>query len=124
MPRTVPEWRGKTPDTPIPPRVRLRVWERAAGCCGECNRKLGAGEKWQVDHRLPLILGGEHREENLRVICSWCHEGKTGQEMAFKSKVYHRAAKHLGIKRRKGRPMPGSKGSGWKHTFTKGWIKR
>jgi 5-methylcytosine-specific restriction endonuclease McrA len=111
MPRKVPEWIGKTPDTKIPPRVRLRVWERAYGACCRCGRNLLAGATWQVDHRLPLILGGEHRESNLHVICSWCHFFKTTEEVAAKSKSYRVRAKHAGI-RRKGRPMPGSKGSG------------
>ena len=26
--RSVPEWRGATADTPIPKRVKLRIWER------------------------------------------------------------------------------------------------
>ena len=29
--RSVPEWIGKTDDTPAPPRVRLRVLERCEG---------------------------------------------------------------------------------------------
>jgi hypothetical protein len=28
MPRSRPEWRGKTDDDPVPPRVRLRIFER------------------------------------------------------------------------------------------------
>lgn len=111
MPRTLPEWQGKTHDTSIPPRVRLRVWEHGIGHCAECGRKIMAGETWEIDHRVPLILGGEHREFNLWVICLWCHRSKTRAEMAAKSVSYHKRAKHSGIKR-KGRSMPGSKGSG------------
>lgn len=111
MPRTLPEWVGKTPDTKIPPRVRLRVWERDRGSCRNCNRKIGAGDKWGLDHDMPLILGGEHRESNLRVLCDWCHYAKSTLEVAVKSKVYRIRAKHTGIKRKKNL-LPGSKGSG------------
>jgi 5-methylcytosine-specific restriction endonuclease McrA len=111
MPRKISVWVGKTPDTKIPPRVRLRVWERGIGHCEECGRKIMAGETWELDHRQPLILGGEHHEFNLRVICLWCHRSKTRTEMAIKSVSYRIRAKHASI-RRKGRPMPGSKGSG------------
>ena len=31
MARSVAEWVGATPDTPVPPRVRLRVFERDEG---------------------------------------------------------------------------------------------
>ena len=39
--RTVPEWIGKTPDTPAPPRVRLRIFETFGGRCAICGRKIG-----------------------------------------------------------------------------------
>lgn len=63
--RTLPEWIGATPDTPIPPRVRLRVFEAHGGVCYLSKRKIRAGEKWQADHVVALINGGENRESNL-----------------------------------------------------------
>jgi 5-methylcytosine-specific restriction enzyme A len=94
--RGVPEWIGKTPDTAIPPRVKLRVWERAGGCCEVCRRKIGVGEAWQADHTQAIINGGENREGNLRVICDWCHKPKTAADVAEKSKTARMKAKHLG----------------------------
>lgn len=114
MPRTVPQWIGKTDDTSVPPRVRLRIWERCGGYCMVCDRKLRPGDVWEVDHAKALIDGGENREDNLWVVCKPCHTAKTAFEVAIKSKVYRTKAKHLGIKRRKSRPIPGSKGSGFR----------
>lgn len=40
MTRALPEWIGKTPDTAIPARVRVRVFERFGGICQETGRKI------------------------------------------------------------------------------------
>ena len=40
MIRTTPEWIGKTDDTPVPPHVRLRIFERFGGICCECTIKI------------------------------------------------------------------------------------
>ena len=77
MSRSTAEWIGKTDDSAIPPRVRLRVFERAGGRCqGECGRILTPADKWQADHVTALINGGANRESNLRCICDWCHKLK------------------------------------------------
>lgn len=31
--RTLPEWRGATPDSPVPDRVKVRVFARYDGYC-------------------------------------------------------------------------------------------
>jgi 5-methylcytosine-specific restriction endonuclease McrA len=112
--RSVDEWIGKTPDSPIPPKVKLRVFQAYDGVCPKCSRQLQP-RKWECDHIVALINGGENRESNLQPLCkSPCHSQKTKVDAAEKSRVYRRAAAHLGIKRRKGPPMPGSKESGWK----------
>jgi 5-methylcytosine-specific restriction protein A len=100
MTREVPEWIGKTPDTPAPPRVRLRVFYRDNGTCQcGCGRLIHAGERWQTDHTLAIINGGENRETNLRTLLVKCHKTKTKADMAQKSKDYHVRAKHNGIKK-------------------------
>lgn len=96
MTRSVPEWIGKSDDDPIPPRVKLRVWEACGGVCALSGRKIRPGEAWQVDHRVALILGGQHREANLQIVLADAHKVKTAAEMAVKSKVARIAAKHAG----------------------------
>ena len=95
--RSVPEWRGATPDTAIPPRVRLRVWTRCEGKCGECGRKIRTGESWIVEHLVALINSGENRENNLGITCGWCKPVKDARDVADKSKVARLKAKNLGI---------------------------
>jgi 5-methylcytosine-specific restriction protein A len=65
MTRSTEEWIGKTDDETPPPRVRLRVFDGAAGRCHLCGRKIGAGEYWQCDHVVAICNGGSNRESNL-----------------------------------------------------------
>jgi 5-methylcytosine-specific restriction protein A len=95
--RSVPEWVGSSPDAPIPPRVRLRVFERYAGVCQLTGRKIRAGDKWDLDHRIALANGGTHSEDNLQPVSREAHREKTRQDVALKSKAARVRAKHLGI---------------------------
>lgn len=109
MPRTVPEWIGKTPDTPAPKRVRLRIFDAAKGICHYCGLPIKTGETWATDHVKALILGGENREANLGPIHGHCHVAKTGREQAQKSKDAAVRQKHIGIvdaPKMEGRPFP------------------
>jgi 5-methylcytosine-specific restriction protein A len=123
--RSVKEWIGRSPDSAVPPRVRLRVYLKDAGICQcGCSRRITAGAKWETDHTISLANGGENREANLRTLLYECHKAKTKQDVTLKSKTYARRLKNLGIKKRKGPAMPGSKESPWKKTFNNGWVKR
>jgi 5-methylcytosine-specific restriction protein A len=95
--RSTDEWIGKTDDDPIPPRVRVRVFERFGGVCQLSKRKIHAGEPWDVDHVKALILGGEHRERNLQPVLRDKHREKTAGEVAIKSKIARVKAKHRGV---------------------------
>lgn len=95
MTRSTALWFSDNHDTKIPPRVRLRVYERAGGRCEVCQRKLGPADKWQADHIVALVNGGTHSEVNLRCICDWCHKGKTREDVAEKAKTYAVRARHV-----------------------------
>lgn len=116
MSRAVKEWIGRTDDTPVPSRVRVRVFKKFNGICQECTLPI-TGKRWICDHRIALINGGENREKNLGPIHETCDKTKTATDVGQKSKVYHKTAKDIGVKLRKGRPMPGSRDSGIKRPF-------
>lgn len=108
--RSIPEWIGASDDTPIPPRVRLRVFDRDGGCCQcGCTRKIAAGENWETDHTVAIINGGENRELNLRTLLDEHHATKTKDDVREKSEVYQKRTRHLGIKRKS--RMPGGRDS-------------
>lgn len=95
--RSVPEWIGRTPDDPVPPRVKARVFERHGGVCHISGRKIRAGDAWDCDHVIALCNGGENRESNLAPALRDAHRRKTADDVAEKSKVERIRKKHLGI---------------------------
>ena len=123
MSRSLPPWIGKTDDDPVPPRVRLRVFLNAGGICCECGVKIRA-KRWVCDHRKAIVNGGENRERNLGPIHETCDKTKTAADVAVKKIDNRVRSKHLGIKKRKGRPMPGSRDSGIKMKIGGGWERR
>lgn len=99
--RSVPEWFGATANTPVPPRVRVRLYDRADGHCEICGRRLGPGDRWQPDHVVALVNGGANSEGNLRVACEWCHSEKTKRDVEEKSRVHRKRVKHLGLEKKR-----------------------
>lgn len=99
MSRTTEEWKGTNDDVAIPRRVRDRVCLRYNDHCIVCIRKVGGALRAELDHITPLILGGEHRESNLRLLCHECHKVKTAFDVKLKKKVARVRQRHLGIKK-------------------------
>ena len=95
-------------------KVRTLAFERANGWCEECGAKLFPGG-YQYDHVLPAALGGDRTLDNCKVICLPCHGLKTTKEDRPKIHKADRArVKIMDGKKRKSRPIPGSKASGWR----------
>jgi 5-methylcytosine-specific restriction protein A len=95
--RSTPEWIGKTDDTAIPPRVKIRVFQAFGGICQESQRKITSADKWECDHTIALVNGGENRESNLRPLLKAEHKKKTANDVALKAKIDRVRKKHLGI---------------------------
>lgn len=100
MSRTVKQWKGKTDDAAIPPRVKVRVFEKAGGKCASCGLRIGGKLRPAYDHIQALINGGANAESNLQLLCvSPCHAAKTGADLVVKSKTARVKAKHIGLKK-------------------------
>jgi 5-methylcytosine-specific restriction endonuclease McrA len=123
MTRAVDEWIGKTHDSAIPPRVKVRIFERHQGICHLTKRRIRAGEAWDCDHVIALCNGGEHREGNLAPALRQPHREKTAEDVRVKSKIARIRKRHLGIATAR-RPMPGSKASGWKKRMDGTVVRR
>lgn len=104
--RTVPEWIGATPDAKVPKRVRARVFLREGGRCYLTGRAIRVGEAWDLDHRLALCNGGEHRESNLFPALKDPHRQKTAADVGAKAKADRIRAKHLGLWPKSTRAIP------------------
>jgi 5-methylcytosine-specific restriction endonuclease McrA len=105
----VPEWRGKTPDTAIPDRVKVRVFDRYEGKCYLTGVKLRPGH-WEVEHIIALSCGGEHRERNLAPAAVEPHKVKSAKDMATKAKIYRQRKKDIGVDKPKGGGFRGWRG--------------
>lgn len=123
MTRSTPEWIGKTPDTPVPPHVRVRIFDAHGGKCHIAKRKIKPGEPWDLDHIKALINGGENRESNMAPALRDKHREKTAADVAEKSRIYRKRAKDIGVTLRRSRPMPGSRASGLKRKMD-GTVER
>ncbi len=125
MPRSLPEWIGRTPDSIPPPRVKLRVFQKFNGRCQcGCGRRIRSGEAWQCDHTVALVNGGQNREANLQPLLTLHHGSKTTNDLAEKSKTYAMARKHVGLEEAASRPMPCGKDSGFKKTMRGAVVER
>jgi 5-methylcytosine-specific restriction protein A len=96
MSRSVDEWIGRTDDTAIPPRVKLRIHAKAEGRCAKCGLEANPG---QYDHTISLIIGGKNSESNIQLLCVPCHKGKTRLDVKLKAKVARVRMRHAGIKK-------------------------
>ena len=123
MPRKTDEWMGKDDGTDIPVRVKLRIFDKCNGTCQKCRSRVYPG-RFQYDHITAIINGGGNRESNLWILCDSCHGGKTREDVGIKSRTARIRANHLGLKKPKGRPMPGSRASGWKKRLDGTVVKR
>ncbi len=116
MTRAVEEWIGKTDDTPVPDRVKLRVFQAHGGICHIANRKIMPGEPWDAEHVKAIINGGENRENNLAPALRDKHPIKTARDMAEKARTYRKRKSNLGIKKRSS--FACSRQSRWKKKVT------
>ena len=113
MSRSVPEWIGKTDDTPVPAHVKRCVFDAHGGVCYITGRKINPPfDQYDIDHKIALINKGQNRESNLAPVLREVHRAKTARDVAEKAKVERTRQKHLGLKRSTSRPIPGSKASG------------
>ncbi|MDD5277702.1 MAG: hypothetical protein PHR16_16670 [Methylovulum sp.] len=103
--RKVKEWIGKTPDSVPPTTVALRIFRTWKGICHISKRKIQSGEKWHLEHVIPLWAGGENRESNLRPALVEPHKEKSRRETKIRSKADRIAKKDLGIKKAARRKM-------------------
>jgi hypothetical protein len=113
MTRSVKEWIGATDDSPVPPRVKLRVFEAHGGICAETGVKIRSGDAWDCDHEIALINGGENRESNLRPVLRTAHREKTKADISTKVKNDRVRKKALGLHKPKNK-LPGGRGSKFK----------
>lgn len=74
---------------------RAEFFARADGCCQRCTRKIPHGDEWDLDHIIALSRGGSNDDDNIMVLCSWCHDSKTSDDIAGAAKSKRIYANHV-----------------------------
>lgn len=123
MPRKVAEWCGKTVDSPVPDRVKLRVLRRYENRCYLSGVEIRPGTRWQIEHITAIINGGANRESNLAPALAAPHKIKTKSDLKQKSKNARVRAKTFGIKKSR-HPMAGGRLSRFKKRFDGTVVER
>jgi len=109
----------------FPTSFRLNLFLERKGLCGLCQSKISVGKSWDIDHILPLALGGTNEPTNLQILCKPCHKAKTTQsDIPAIAKAKRRRAKHIGARSPTIRPIPGSRNSPWKKKIDGTLVKR
>jgi 5-methylcytosine-specific restriction protein A len=82
----------------IPPSERVAIFHAAHGQCHLCGLKIGLSERWDVEHVIPLELGGEETKgsPNLQPAHASCHKTKSSVDAWNLAKARRREARHLG----------------------------
>lgn len=56
---------------------RERLWLERGQCCAHCGAMVIHPYGYELDHVIPLYLGGLDVDDNCQLLCSWKdHEGK------------------------------------------------
>ncbi len=115
----------------FPRKVKFAALKRCTNakgipCCeGECGGlPLSAGNIF-FDHDQADGLGGEPTLVNCKVLCKLCHDKKTfTHDNPIMQKADRVRKKTFGVATRKGKPIPGSRASGWKRKMDGTIVKR
>ena len=104
---------------------RLSLFLDRSGTCEGCSQRIQAGQAWDIDHILPLALGGTNEPNNLQILCKPCHQTKTHHsDIPRIAKIKRLKAKHLGASSSAYLPIPGSKSSPWKRKMEGSVVRR
>ena len=105
-------------------KARAALFLDHKGQCHICGGLIQLGQAWEVEHVIPLALGGDDEPHNMRPAHAKCHRTKTADDATNTAKAKRREAKHNGWRAPSKRPMPGSRASGWKQKLTGEWVRR
>lgn len=105
-------------------RARLDLFLQAQGRCASCTLPIAPGKGWDIDHIIPLALGGSDTPDNLQILCKACHSTKTvKQDLPTIAKAERIRAKHTGSHRAR-YPLPFGRRSNFKKKLSRQIIIR
>jgi 5-methylcytosine-specific restriction endonuclease McrA len=116
---------------PLTRKQVAALFLRQDGRCALCSQKLETKGHVPVnfidEHLKPLSMLGTNDLENRALVCKPCARSKTDTETPIRAKAYRQRDRAIGALKPSGRPLAGSKRSGWKCRLGpngKEWVKR
>ena len=103
---------------------RVRIFRDAGGRCHICAQPITVGDPWDVEHVIPLALGGADGGDNLAPAHVACHRSKTATDAGDTARAKRREAKHIGADAPSRAVIPGSKRSPWKRKLDGTLVRR
>ena len=58
---------------------RIEIWKDKDHVCNKCL-KVVKEKEFDIDHILPIAIGGTNNISNLQILCKACHGDKTRSE--------------------------------------------
>lgn len=65
----------------VSPKLRFEIFRNCDYCCQICGRKASLELTLEIDHKVPVALGGTNDPDNLWVLCFVCNRGKSASEL-------------------------------------------
>jgi len=65
----------------ISPKLRFEIFRSCEYCCQICGRKASLELTLEIDHKVPIALGGTNDPDNLWVLCFECNRGKSASNL-------------------------------------------
>lgn len=88
-------------------KQRVELFKAHSGICHICNGAIHTGKKWEVEHIIPLALGGEDSLDNMAPAHSACHTKKTANEdVPAIARAKRREARNIGAEAKPRQPLP------------------
>lgn len=107
----------------ISTKARVALFQAAGGICHICQGRITVGEAWEVEHIIPLALGGDDHGANLQPAHVKCHRVKSSEDATNTARAKRREAKLLGAKVSR-TPMPFGKRSPLKKRMDGSVVRR
>ena len=95
------------------PKQRIAICEAHGWICHLTGIKIDpVRDRWELDHVIPLTEGGSDDDDNLAPALASAHLKKTVERAPIGAANRRKMYKHLGAKKKRSRPIPGSRRSG------------